>query len=140
MGVAPGWRWRSRKPRLEEALMANAALALRKAIFARLSTDPALLALLGPERVFDEVPAAQEPPYLTIGEGRTREWSTSSDRGDEHQIVLTAWSKQGGAAEALGIAAAAASALETLPPGLDGHHLVNLVALATEVKRQADRR
>jgi hypothetical protein len=118
----------------------NAALALRKAIFARLSADAPLRALIGPGSVFDEVPRGQEPPYLTLGEGNVKDWSTSSDRGHEHHLVITAWSKQGGVAEVLSIAAAAVATLEAMPAALEGHRLVNLVGLGTEVKREADRR
>jgi hypothetical protein len=120
--------------------MTDPSQALRKAIHAQLSADAPLLALLGPGRIHDEVPRGREPPYVVIGEGQLRDWSTTLYRGHEHLMLLAAWSKEGGAKEAYAIADALLAALEGLGPALDGHHLVNLVGLATDVKREADRR
>jgi Protein of unknown function (DUF3168) len=120
--------------------MAEAVFALRKAIVAKLAADAALIALMGAGRVYDEVPRGAEPPYLVLGDGSVRDWSTSSDRGHEHAFIVAAWSRQGGAAQAFDIAAAAAAALAALPAALDGHRLVNLVVLATEVRRDRERR
>jgi hypothetical protein len=119
--------------------MAEPSFALRKAVLARLAADAALTALIGAGRVHDEVPRGRAPPYLVIGEGTVRDWSTSSERGHEHLLVLTAWSAAGGAREAFAIAAAAAASLEGLPALLDGHRLANLVWLGTEVRREAAR-
>jgi hypothetical protein len=119
--------------------MAEAGYALRKAVFARLDGDASLALLIGTGRVHDEVPRGRVPPYLVIGEGTVKDWSTSSDRGHEHLLAIVIWSKEGGAKEALGIAAAALAALEGLAPALDGHRLVNLGALGTELRREADR-
>ena len=119
--------------------MAEASYALRKAIFARLDSDAGLTALIGAGRVHDEVPRGRTPPYLVIGEGTVRDWSTASDRGNEHLLALTAWSKEAGAREALGIASAALAALEGLAPAIDGHRLINLVALGIEVRREDNR-
>jgi len=55
-------------------------------------------------------------------------------------MLLAAWSKEGGAKEVYAIADAVLTSLEGLAPTLDGHRLVNLVGLATDVKREADRR
>jgi hypothetical protein len=120
--------------------MPDAGFALRKAVVARLLQDAALTGLLGQGRVFDEVPRAGQAPYLVLGEGSVRDWSSASDRGHEHRLTLAVWSKEGGAKEALAIADAAVTALESLPVALDGHRLVNLIALDSEVRREADRR
>lgn len=120
--------------------MPNASFALRKAVYSRLSSDAAVTALLGAGRIHDEVPRGREAPYAVIGEGSVKDWSTSADRGHEHVLALAAWSKEGGAKEAFAIADAIVASLEAMPATLEGHRLVNLVALATEVKREADRR
>jgi hypothetical protein len=75
-----------------------------------------------------------------IGEGQIRDWSASLYRGHEHLMLLAAWSKEGGAKEVFAIAEAVLASLEGLAPALDGHRLVNLVGLATDVKREAERR
>ena len=72
-----------------EPPMPDPSFALRKAIHARLGGDAALAALLPPaQSVFDEVPRGREPPYVALGEGTVKDWSTASDRGHEHQLVL----------------------------------------------------
>jgi Protein of unknown function (DUF3168) len=120
--------------------MPEPSFALRKAIHATLSADAALVALLPPSSIFDEVPRGREPPYVVLGEGSVGDWSTSSDRGHEHQLALAIWSKEGGVRQVFAIADAAVSALERMPALLEGHRLVNLVALATEVRRETERR
>lgn len=120
--------------------MTDASFALRKAVYARLTGTPALIALLGGARIHDEVPRALEPPCIATGEGSVADWSTSSDRGHEHRLSLSIWSKEGGAREALAIANTVIAALEAMPAALDGHRLVNLVAVATDVRREAERR
>jgi hypothetical protein len=120
--------------------MPDPSFALRKAIHAQLSADGPLLTLLGPGRIHDEVPRGREPPYVVIGEGQIRDWSASLYRGHEHLMLLAAWSKEGGAKEVFAIAEAVLASLEGLAPALDGHRLVNLVGLATDVKREAERR
>jgi hypothetical protein len=120
--------------------MPDPSFALRKAIHARLGGDATLASLLPGQSVFDEVPRGREPPYVTLGEGTVKDWSTSSDRGHEHQLALTVWSAEGGVKQVFAVADAVVASLEAMPAALDGHRLVNLVALATEVKRDSGRR
>ena len=51
---------------------------------------------------------------------------TGDERGEEHQLTLHAWSRQGGHKEAHLIAGALLQALDDAPLTLDGHQLVNL--------------
>lgn len=120
--------------------MPNPSFALRQAIVARLGADAALGALMPGQPVFDEVPRGREPPYVSIGEGTLKDWSTSSDRGHEHLLVLTVWSKEGGVRQVFAIADAMVASLEAMPKAIEGHRLVNLAASATEVRREGDRR
>ncbi len=64
--------------------MASASWALQSAIFARLTADAVLTALLGGERMYDDVPVRAEFPYLTFGQSSDRDWSTGTDAGREH--------------------------------------------------------
>lgn len=127
--------------------LADAASALRSALYRRLVADPGVLAALGGPAVHDAVPRGLSPPYLVLGEGGVKDWSTSSDHeggglGHEHAVQLVAWTGGGGSAEAFRIADAAAACLAAMPPGAlpGGHRLVNLVALGTEVRRERDGR
>jgi hypothetical protein len=90
--------------------------------------------------VYDEPPKAADFPYVTLGEARVIDWSTSSDRGEEHQLTLHAWSRQGGHREAHLIAGALLQALDDAPLALADHRLVNLRFSVADVRREADGR
>jgi hypothetical protein len=120
--------------------MSTAAAALRAAIHDALIADGALTALLGGPRVYDEPPRAAAFPYVTLGEARVADFSTGSEPGEEHQILLHGWSRQGGHREAHLIAGALLQALDDAPLGLAGHRLVNLRFAVADVRREADGR
>lgn len=119
--------------------MPGATYALRKGIFARLSNDATLAGLLGGARIYDEPPRGEASPCILLSEGTVKDFSSASVRGHEHQMTLSIWSTVPGTREAFEIADAAVSALESMGATLDGHRLINLVALSTEVKREPDR-
>jgi len=120
--------------------MTNASVALRAAIHSALMEDGALTALLGGARVYDEVPAGTALPYVTLGEARITDYSTGDGVGEEHQLTLHAWSKQGGHREAHVIAGALLQALDDAPLTLSGHTLINLRFALADVRREADGR
>lgn len=120
--------------------MTNPMFALRQAMLARLSTDAILLGLLGGARINEETQRPPAPPCVTFGEASVRDASASAMRADEHQAVLTVWTDSGGAKQAFAIADQIVASLETMGPTLDGHRVANLVALATEVRREKDGR
>lgn len=120
--------------------MSTAAAALRAAIHDALAADAPLTTLLGGPKIYDEVPAAVSFPYVTLGEARVSDWSTASDSGEEHQLTLHAWSRQGGHREAHVIAGALLQALDDAPLTLAGHTLVNLRFTVADVRREADGR
>ena len=117
-----------------------ASAALRAAVHDALSTDSALAALLGGAKVYDEPPRAAAFPYVTLGETRIADWSTGSDTGEEHQLTLHAWSRQGGHAQAHMIAGALLQALDDAPQTLTDHRLVNFRFAVADVRREADGR
>jgi Protein of unknown function (DUF3168) len=120
--------------------MPTSATALRAAIHDALVADGALTALLGASRVYDEVPREAAFPYVTLGEARIADWSTGDEAGQEHQLTLHAWSRQGGHREAHEIAGALLQALDDAPLTLDGQHLVNLRFALADIRREADGR
>ena len=71
-------------------MSASSVVSLRKALHAALAADAALAALLGGARIHDEAPRGAEPPYLTFGDARARDWSTGTDKGAEHALVIDA--------------------------------------------------
>ncbi len=117
--------------------MTHAAFALQKAVFAELSADAELAALVG-ARIYDAAPRAAEFPYVAFGETAERDWGTGSGEGSEHRVTLHAWSRQRGKREALAIAERIVAALHDQALSLDGHLLVNLRREFGEVRRDDD--
>lgn len=115
-----------------------AAAALRAAIHDALIADAALTTLLGGPKVYDDAPASAAFPYVTLGEARVTDWSTATEAGEEHQLTLNAWSRQGGHREAHLIAGALLQALDDAPLTLADHRLVNLRFALADVRREAD--
>jgi hypothetical protein len=120
--------------------MSTAAAALRAAIHDALIADGALTTLLGGARVYDEPPRAANFPYVTLGEARISDFSAGDERGEEHQLTLHAWSRQGGHREAHLIAGALLQVLDDAPLALAEHRLVNLRFATADVRREADGR
>jgi hypothetical protein len=117
-----------------------AAAALRAAIHDALAADAPLGAVLGGAKIYDEPPNAAVFPYVTIGEARVNDFSTGTERGEEHQLTLHAWSRQGGHKEAHVITGALLQALDDAPLTLADHRLVNLRFTLADVRREGDGR
>ena len=120
--------------------MSTAAAALRAAIHTALTADGALSALLGGPKVYDEPPRGAAFPYVTLGDARVSDFSAGNEPGEEHQITLHGWSRQGGHREAHLIAGALLQALDDAPLAPAGHHLVNLRFALADIRREADGR
>jgi hypothetical protein len=117
-----------------------AAAALRAAIHDALVADAPLASVLGGARIYDEPPKDAVFPYVTLGEARISDFSTGTEQGEEHQLTLHAWSRQGGHKEAHLITGALLQALADAPLTLAGHALVNLRFTLADVRREADGR
>jgi hypothetical protein len=118
--------------------MASPAWALQKAVYAALAADGPLLALLGGAKIHDAVPQDAAVPYIAIGEAQVRDWSTGTEDGAEHMLMLHVWSRYGGKREAYEIADAIRAVLDGALLGLDDHRLVNLRHQYSELKRDPD--
>jgi hypothetical protein len=117
-----------------------ASVALRAAIHDALAADSALVSVLGGPKIYDEPPRAAVFPYVTLGEARIADFSAGSEPGEEHQLTLHAWSRQGGHKEAHAIAGALLQALDDAPLTLADHQLVNFRFAVADVRREADGR
>ena len=117
-----------------------ASAALRAAVHDALAANAALTTLLGGPKVYDEPPRAAAFPYVTLGETRIVDFSTGEASGQEHQLTLHAWSRQGGHKEAHLIAGALLAALDDAPLPLADHTLVNFRFAVADVRREADGR
>ncbi len=118
--------------------MSSAAFALQQAIFSKLSGDATTLSALGGPRIYDDVPARAEFPFMTFGQSTERDWSTGTDQGYEHTITLHAWSRGRGRKEAQAVISAARDALHDQNLSLTGHRLINLRHEYSEVRRDND--
>ena len=111
-------------------------------MFATLAADSAITALIGADRIYDDVPQGAPKPYLTLGQTTVRDWSTGgdpgTDDGNEHLITLHVWSDVRGKKQASEIAAAVRTALHDQPLTLIGHRLVNLRHEFSEARRDPD--
>jgi len=110
-------------------------LALQQAVFAVLSADAGLAALLGGARIYDHVPRATDAPYVHLGEMTVRDNSTATETGAEIRFSVVAWSRESGRGQALEIAQSVIALLHDQPLVLDGHLLINLRHIATETSR-----
>ena len=121
-----------------------ASAALRAAVHDALAADAALTSLLGGPKVYDEPPRSAAFPYVTLGETRIADFSVGGEPGQEstqeHQLMLHAWSRQGGHKEAHLIAGALLQALDDVPLTLIDHRLVNFRFAVADVRREADGR
>ena len=117
-----------------------ASVALRAAVHDALTANAALVNLLGGPKVYDEPPRSAAFPYVTLGEARIADYSTGTEPGEEHQLTLHAWSRQGGNREAHLIAGALLQALDDAPLTLADNHLVNFRFAVADVRREADGR
>ena len=120
--------------------MPAAHVALRAAIYDALKADTALSAALGGHRVYDEPPRDVAFPYVTLGDTRISDISVDEISLQEHQLVLHAWSRQGGHKEAHVITGALLQALDDAPLSPVGHRLINLGFAVADIRRESDGR
>jgi hypothetical protein len=99
---------------------------LQQSVFAALAAHPALTALIGPGRVYDDVPQGTALPYVSLGPATAQDWSTGSETGTEHLVTVHVWSGASGKKQAHEVLGAIRAALHDQPLSLAGHILINL--------------
>ena len=117
--------------------MPHPSLALQKAVFAALVAGSGVGALIG-DRIFDAAPRNATFPYATFGDARVTDWSTGTEDGAEHRLVLHLWSRERGKTEAWAAIEAIRATLHNAALDLDGHALANLRFEAADVGRDPD--
>lgn len=78
-------------------MSALAAYELQSAVYTALTNDTALMAKI--DAVWDEPDSAAAYPYVTMGDGKTRDKSSKTHDGTEHDFVLDIWSNDPGRME-----------------------------------------
>ncbi|MGE7371037.1 DUF3168 domain-containing protein [Neorhizobium sp. NPDC001467] len=111
-----------------------AANALMTAIFARLSGDPELTALVGPEGVRDRLLARATMPCIVFGGIDSR--PADGETLEVHLITLDVWSLAEGRREAQAIAARVHALLHDAALVLGDGLLVSLLHRGTRTRRE----
>lgn len=118
-------------------MSALANLELRIALRAWLLADAGLAGVLAGGKVYEEAPPSAQPPYVTLSNIVSRDWSTCTEEGALHDITLDVWSSHRGSAEALTLADHLAAALDDAPLSITGHALISLGVQSIETSREA---
>jgi hypothetical protein len=118
--------------------MPSSSWALQQALYSAVTGSAPLAALIGPPRVYDDVPQGAAFPYLTLGQSTLRDWSTGTDDAEEHTLTLHVWSRAGGRREMHEVMDALRGALHDQPLVLAGHRLVNIRHEISEARRDPD--
>ena len=98
--------------------------AVQAGVFAQISADPEIKALIG-THIFDGVPPGVVPDlYLLIGPELVIDKSDFTQSGSEHQLLISALSQGHGFKEAKRLAGVVVNALHAKPPNLDNGRVV----------------
>ncbi|WP_319529367.1 DUF3168 domain-containing protein [uncultured Cohaesibacter sp.] len=114
--------------------MTLASRSLEQALFAHLKAGNDLITLLGGARLYDEPKRNSDLPYLTLATSYSRDWSTGSDKGEEHRLLLTVWTGTEDRALQQSILDCLSTLLADPSLSLTGHHLVNLTIERTDMR------
>ena len=114
--------------------------ALQKALVEALSAHAPLTSLLGGPHLYDRVPPHAALPYVTLGDGAWRDWSTGTETGVEHELRLHVWARDGGRRTIRAIADAIHSCLHDADLTLQSGHLVNLRFVSARILTDPDGR
>ncbi|PYE46239.1 uncharacterized protein DUF3168 [Rhizobium sp. PP-F2F-G20b] len=113
----------------------SAGNALQAAVFAELSGDAALLAVLEDGGIHDRLLERAEHPYLRLAGIESSDWSTASEPGEEHAMTIEVRGAEGGNRVVQDIAGRVRALLHDAGLSLAGHHLVNLRHEGTRTAR-----
>jgi hypothetical protein len=114
----------------------TAGNALLQAIHQTLASDAALTAIIGTDGIRDRLLPRPKLPCIVFGEMETRDFSTASEAGEEHLLVLEIWSDGEGRRQAQEVAGLVHGLLHDAALPLDGAVLVNLLQLGTRTRRE----
>ena len=114
--------------------MGHPGAELQGAIYSALAASTDLTNLIGANRIYDNVPSNQAPPYLTFGRSLHADWSTDTENGMEHEIELHAWTRENGRKQIYLIQEVLIDVLATLSGPMNEHHLVNFTHEQSEIE------
>ncbi|MGF1445579.1 MAG: DUF3168 domain-containing protein [Pikeienuella sp.] len=116
------------------------AWELQRAVFARLTTAPAVTALIG-DRIYDAAPPHAGPAselYVTLGDETVKDRSTATTRGAAHQLNIAVTAPSPGFGQAKQAAAAICDALLESDLPLGRGRVIVLTFRSAETERGED--
>ncbi|EUB95253.1 Protein of unknown function DUF3168 [Rhizobium sp. CF080] len=114
----------------------TAGNALLRAIHQTLTNDAALTAIVGADGIRDRLLPRAKLPCVVFGEMETRDFSTATEAGEEHLLVLEIWSDGEGRRQVQEIAGLAHSMLHDAGLALEGAALVSLLQVSMRTRRE----
>lgn len=114
----------------------TAANAFLAAIHQRLTGDAALTAIIAADGVRDRLLPRATLPCVVFGEMETRDYSTSTEGGEEHFLMLEIWSDGEGRRQAQEIAGLVRGLLHDAALALPGAVLVSLLQVSMRTRRE----
>lgn len=117
--------------------MSHPGWDLQKTVYSALAADAPLTTLIG-EALYDHVPQNAAFPYIVIDQMQVRDWSTGTERGSEHILMLHIWSRYDGKREAYEVADAVREVLDGAELTLEDNRLINLAHQYSDLKRDPD--
>jgi hypothetical protein len=117
----------------------SASWALQQAIFATLCASDEIKDVVGdPPRIFDTPTRGTAFPYIVIGDDTETDWSTATEAGSEHAVVIHVWSRADGHKEAKLVADAVRDTLDGAELAVTGQALIDIRHLETTFARESD--
>ncbi|MBW9112697.1 DUF3168 domain-containing protein [Rhizobium cauense] len=114
----------------------SATNELLAAIHARLTGDAVLLGLIGEDGVRDRLATGRKLPSVLIGDVNSNDYSTSTERGEEHLFSLEIWIDVGGRKQAQLVASRLHALLHDAALDLGPYRLVSLLHARTQSRRE----
>lgn len=102
----------------------SAIWAVQQAVYARLTADAPLMALI--DGVYDEVPEARDKPYVSFAEITEKDDSTHERRGFELMLTLSVWSAYRGFGQVGQVLTELDRVLHRVPLDVDGWELISI--------------
>ncbi len=116
-------------------------LSLQQAVFAHLQQDTNVQNLLGqPVRLYDDPPPSPEFPFVSFGRHQSRELDGDVSPLIEHTFSLHVWSRYGGKAEGFRVLEALKASIGTVPQISNGHLIIGVRPIFSDVLRARDGR
>lgn len=114
----------------------TAGNALLRAIHQTLANDAALTAIVGADGIRDWLLPRAKLPCVVFGEMETRDFSTATEAGEEHLLVLEIWSDGEGRRRVQEIAGLVHGLLHDAGLALEGAALVSLLQVSMRTRRE----